>query len=144
MIEFLQTADVLPLRNKILREGKLALDQCIFENDDNPKTFHLGFLVDGQIASVASFYRQSNGNFTGTGYQLRGMATDINHQRKGYGNRLLNFAVVYLRGQKANYLWCNAREKAFRFYLSLGFEFISDSFEIPGIGTHRAMYLKIS
>jgi ribosomal protein S18 acetylase RimI-like enzyme len=72
------------------------------------------------------------------------MATATKYQGKGFGNRLLNFAIVYLKGQKVNYLWCNAREKAFKFYQSLGFEFISDSFEIPEIGAHRVMYLKIS
>ena len=143
MIKFLQTADVLHLRNQILRNGKLTLEECIVELDNAPKSFHLGFLVDEQIACVASFHQKPNDGFTGLGYQLRGMATDQHFQRKGYGNRVMNFAIVYLRGQNANYLWCNAREKAFKFYLGLGFEFISDKFEIPGIGIHRVMYLKI-
>ncbi|HTN19121.1 MAG TPA: GNAT family N-acetyltransferase [Pelobium sp.] len=144
MIKFIKTEDVLPLRNAILRKGKLTLEECIFENDDNADTFHLGFLANEQIVCVASFHQQAKDDFTGIGYQLRGMATATKYQGKGFGNRLLNFAIVYLKGQKVNYLWCNAREKAFKFYQSLGFEFISESFEIPEIGTHRVMYLKIS
>ena len=143
MFKFITTKDVLPLRNEILREGKLSLQECVFDNDDDDKTFHLGFLLNDEIVSVASFHCITNDNFSGVGYQLRGMATAKQFQRKSYGNRLINFALVYLRGQKVNYLWCNAREKAFKFYLSLGFEFISDSFEIPGIGIHHVMYLKI-
>lgn len=143
MIKFVLTKEVLPLRNTILRGGKLELEDCIFDNDDASGNFHLGFLVEQEIVCIASFHQESKDDFTGVGYRLRGMATDTEYQGKGYGNRLLNFAIVYLRGQKVNYLWCNAREKAYKFYLGLGFEFISDSFEIVGIGTHRVMYLKI-
>jgi ribosomal protein S18 acetylase RimI-like enzyme len=71
------------------------------------------------------------------------MATLESYRGKGLGNKLLNFAIVYLRGQKVNYLWCNARKAAFGFYLALGFEFISAEYEIPGIGPHKKMYLKI-
>ena len=143
MIKFIQAEDVLTLRNEILREGKLSLKECVFEGDNEDSTFHLGCIIDNEIISVASFYWRGKDEFPGVGYQLRGMATAKGFQGKSYGNRLLNFALVYLRGQKVNYLWCNARENALKFYLSVGFEFISDSFEIPGIGTHRTMYLKI-
>jgi len=144
MIKFITLEDTLPLRNEILRQGKLTLKECIFENDNDANTFHLGFLVDEQIVCVASFHKKTKDDFTGIGYQLRGMATATKYQGKGLGNRLVNFAIVYLKGKKVNYLWCNAREKAFKFYQSLGFEFISESFEIPEIGTHKVMYLKIS
>ncbi len=143
MIKFITSEEVLPLRNKILRDGKLSLDECVFDNDNDDSTFHLGFIVDGEAICVASFYWKSKNDFQGVGYQLRGMATAKDFQGKSYGNRLMNFALVYLRGQKVNYLWCNAREKAFKFYLGVGFEFISDKFEIPEIGIHRTMYLKI-
>ncbi|MGB4776291.1 MAG: GNAT family N-acetyltransferase, partial [Daejeonella sp.] len=98
---------------------------------------------------IASFYQNNCSLFSAetwddaVGYQLRGMATLPGFQGRGMGNQLLNFAIIYLRGQKINYLWCNARKNAFHFYKSIGFEFISDEFEIEGIGTHRSMYLKI-
>ncbi len=143
MIKFLETSDVLQLRSDILRDGKLAPASCVVENDDAKTTFHLGSLFKEKIVSVATFHLESHPDFAGAGFRLRGMATSFDYQGQGFGNKLLNFAIVYLRGQKANYIWCNAREKAFKFYLSLGFEFVSDSFEIPGIGLHRVMYLKI-
>ncbi|MDA9555067.1 GNAT family N-acetyltransferase [Pelobium sp.] len=143
MVKFLQTVDVLSLRNRILREGKLKDEECVFLNDDATDTFHLGYVKDDQIISTASFHHQNREGFEGNAYQLRGMATDAAFQGKGYGNQLVNFAIVYLRGQKVNYLWCNARKKAFRFYQNLGFEFISEEFDIPGIGPHKTMYLKI-
>ncbi len=143
MIKFIETKDVLALRNHILREGKLKDEDCVFINDDHPETFHLGFFKGEELACVASFHPQEHQDFPGKAFQLRGMATAENFRGKGIGNMLVNFAIVYLRGRKVNYMWCNARKVAWKFYLGLGFEFISSEFEIEGIGPHKTMYLKI-
>lgn len=142
MIRFLQAEEVLPLRSLVLRNGKPEID-CVFPGDNDPDSFHLGYEKNGEIICVASFYFKGKEEFSGRAYKLRGMATHPDWQGKGIGNQLLNFAIVYLRGQNANYIWCNARQKAYRFYQSLGFEFISEEFEFPEIGPHKAMYLKI-
>ena len=119
------------------------MDECRFTGDDNPDSFHLGYFVNEQLVCVASFHPQGYAEFTGRGYQLRGMATLKEHQGKGLGTQLVNFAVVYLRGQKANYIWCNARQVAVSFYANVGFEMVSKEFDIPGIGPHYAMYAKL-
>ncbi|MBL4676301.1 MAG: GNAT family N-acetyltransferase [Mucilaginibacter sp.] len=143
MIKFISADDVLPIRNMVLREGKLTLDECRFVNDDAEGTFHLGYFVGNELACIASFHPQEYEKFEGKAYQLRGMATLEKYRGKGYGNMLVNFAITYLRGQKVNYMWCNARKKAVPFYLSVGFEIISPEFDIPGIGPHHVMYVKI-
>ena len=143
MIKFISKDDILPIRNEILREGKLILEQCRFDGDDNPESFHLGFFDGEVLVSIASFHPQGYGEFAGKAYQLRGMATLHSHQGKGLGTQLINFAIVYLRGQKVNYVWCNARQIAVNFYSNVGFEVVSKEFDIPGIGPHFAMYLKI-
>jgi predicted GNAT family N-acyltransferase len=143
MVKFITADDVLPIRNEILREGKLELDQCRFAGDDNPASFHLGYFVNEELVCVASFHPQGYDEFAGKGYQLRGMATLSSQQGKGLGTQLVNFAIVYLRGQKVNYVWCNARKIAVSFYANVGFEVVSKEFDIPGIGPHYAMYLKI-
>jgi hypothetical protein len=143
MIKFIKSTDVLPLRNTVLRDGKLQLTDCIFKNDDDPKSFHLGYFEADELVCVASFHPQKHPDYAGEAYQLRGMATAQNCQGKGFGNKLVNFAIVYLRGQNINYIWCNARQKALKFYTSLGFELISDFFEVLDIGPHKQMYLKI-
>lgn len=142
MIKFITAQEVLPLRSAVLREGKPE-QECIFPRDEAETSFHLGFEKNGLIICVASFHLQSTDGYGGTAYQLRGMATHPDWQSKGAGNQLVNFAIVYLRGQKVNYLWCNARKKAYSFYQALGFEFISAEFDIPGIGPHKTMYLRI-
>jgi predicted GNAT family N-acyltransferase len=143
MISFITVDEVLPLRNKVLRQGKLTDEQCRFATDSLPGAFHLGYFINGALVCVASFHPQSHGDFLGEGYQLRGMATAEEFRGRGIGNQLLNFGIVYLRGQKVNYLWCNARKKALPFYLNMGFEIISDEFEVPGIGPHYVLYVKI-
>lgn len=143
MIKFVAVEEILAVRNEVLREGKLKLDECRFPSDLNEGAFHLGNFEEEKLVSIASFHPQTVEPYNGVGYQLRGMATVPGSQGKGYGNQLLNFAIVYLRGQQVNYLWCNARKKALNFYASIGFEIISDEFDVPGIGPHHVMYLKI-
>jgi hypothetical protein len=143
MIKFIPVEAVLAIRNEVLRDNKLTLDECRWPSDLLDGTFHLGYYVNDELACIASFHPQSYGEFTGTGYQLRGMATIDKYRGQGIGNQLLNFALTYLRGQKVNYVWCNARAKALKFYKSLGFEVISDEFEVPVIGPHYVLYIKI-
>jgi predicted GNAT family N-acyltransferase len=143
MIKFITVEELLPLRNEVLREGRLQPEECRFPTDKVNGAFHLGCFVGEELACVASFHPQSYGEYQGTGYQLRGMATIEKFRGKALGTQLVNFSIVYLRGQKTNYMWCNARKKAVQFYSNIGFEVISDEFDVPGIGPHYVMYLKI-
>lgn len=143
MIRFTGVEELLAIRNDVLREGRLTLDECRFPTDKIPGAFHLAWYVGNEPACIASFHPQTYGNYLGSAYQLRGMATIEKYRGQGFGNQLVNFAIVYLRGQKINYVWCNARKNAVRFYKNLGFEVISPEFEVPGIGPHYVMYVKI-
>jgi GNAT superfamily N-acetyltransferase len=97
MIRFIRVEDTLPIRNDILREGKLSLEQCRFPGDENEQSFHLGYFDKEQLVCIATFHPAGYGQFPGVGYQLRGMATLEAWRCKGIGNQLLNFAIVYLR-----------------------------------------------
>jgi predicted GNAT family N-acyltransferase len=143
MIKFIPLEDVFDVRNIVLREGKMPPGQPRFPSDDVEGVFHLGYYDGDKLVCVASFHPETYTGFPGKAYQLRGMATLEQYRGKSIGNQLLNFAIVYLRGQKANYIWCNARKKALKFYESIGFEIVSPEFDVPGIGPHHAMYLKI-
>lgn len=143
MIKFVQVDDLLVIRNEVLRAGKFTLEQCRFQTDTLPGAFHLGYYIGEKLVGIASFHPQNYGEFAGTGYQLRGMATIEEHRGKGIGNQLVNFGIVYLRGQKTNYIWCNGRTTALKFYQNLGFERISDEFMVPITGPHYVLYVKI-
>src|SRR5579862_1721389 len=103
MIRFIQADDVLAIRNEVLREGKLELEQCRFPGDEAEGAFHLGYFDQEQLVCIATFFPKNYDGYNGQGYQLRGMATVESHRGKGLGNRLVNFAIVYLRGRKVNY-----------------------------------------
>ena len=143
MIKFIIADDVLPIRNEVLREGRLTLNECRFTGDDHKGAFHLGYYIADELACIATFHPQTYEGYEGKAYQLRGMATTQKHRNQGLGNQLVNFAIVYMRGQNVNYCWCNARKKAVAFYKNLGFEVISDEFDVPDIGPHYVMYVKI-
>lgn len=144
MIRFINVEDLLPLRKQVLRPGKLTPEECRFPTDKLPGAFHLGCYLQGKLVSIASFHPQAYRDFKGDGFQLRGMATLEEYRSRGLGNNLLNFAIIYLRGQNANYLWCNARKTALQFYRNMGFETISPEFEVPDIGPHYVLYVKIN
>ena len=143
MIKFITVDDLLPIRNEVLREGRLTNDECRFPGDDAEGAFHLGYYVGDELACIATFHLQTYNEYQGKAYQLRGMATIEKYRSQGLGNQLVNFAIVYMRGQGVNYCWCNARKKAVPFDKSLGFEIISEEIEVPNIGPHYAMYVKI-
>jgi len=144
MIKFITVDEALPLRNVVLREGKLNPDECRFPSDNLPGNFHLGYFDNEKLICIASFHPQSYGEYPGIGYQLRGMATADGYRGKGVGNQLVKFARQYLRGCSADYVWCNARQVAVKFYERLGFLIISPQFEVPGIGPHYVMYADLN
>ncbi len=143
MIQLITDTDVLPLRSLVLREGRLAPEECRFPTDTLPGSFHLGGYKGDELACIASFHLQTCGNYQGVGYQLRGMATLPRYQGQGLGSELATYAINYLHKQNAGYVWCNARKKALLFYERLGFSIVSGEFEVPGIGPHYAMYLDL-
>lgn len=142
MIKFIPLELTLGLRSKILRNG-MPLAECKFVTDDTEGIFHLAAYNNLEIASVASFFPNRYKNSEELGYQLRGMATDTPFTGKGFGKQLIEFAVQYIKNTKATYIWCNARSTAVEFYKKIGFEIISEEFEIAGVGPHYEMILKI-
>jgi GNAT superfamily N-acetyltransferase len=144
MIRFIPVEAALPVRNEVLREGKLTLDQCRFAGDELPDAFHLGYFANELLVSIATFHPQSYKDYSGIGYQLRGMATIEQFRGLGFGYRLLASGINYLREKHVNYVWCNARKKALTFYLHNGFEVISDEFELPKIGPHYVLYMNLA
>ena len=141
MIRFISAEDTLPLRSLVLRDG-LPESACLFDHDQLPTTFHLGYIDEmGNITCVLTCMKENHGKLPKDAYRLRGMATHPDSRRKGHAATLLNAAIIHLRTQlEVEYLWLNARSVAFPFYEALGFEYMSNEFDIPGIGPHREMF----
>lgn len=141
-IKICKTEEILPLRMLVLRPGR-QVEEGKFPGDEDPSTFHLGLFEGDKLISIASFYKEDKKGYDGVGYRLRSMATDPVSQGKGYGKKILDFGINELKNRKADYLWCNARTKATSFYRNFGFSIISEEFEIPTIGPHFEMMLKL-
>lgn len=142
MIRFIRADQTLALRSRVLRNGQPE-KQCVFDQDTVATTFHLGYYDDqDQLLSILTCVKEKHGKLPKEAYRLRGMATLPEAQRQGYAKELLYAALIHLKEQLGiEYLWFNARAIAFPFYEALGFEFMSDEFEISGIGAHREMFI---
>lgn len=141
MIDFITAEQTLPLRSLVLRDG-LEPSLCSFPQDAESETFHLGYFSDsGQLVCVLSCQKEKHGKLPKAAFRLRGMATHPNFTRRGYAKQLIVAAEKHLSENLGiPYLWFNARVQAFPFYEAMGFEFMSDEFDIPGIGPHREMF----
>ncbi len=143
MIRFITVQDTLALRSQVLQSGK-SEHLCINPEDLKPDSFHLGYYDEQNLLICVLTCQQTNHpKLPHTGYRLRGMATHPDARRKGYAKALLEAAISHLKTQlHADYLWFNARAVAYPFYEQLGFEYMSDEFEMPGIGLHKEMFMQ--
>lgn len=129
------------IRLEVLRKG-IPLPYK-FRGDFDEDTFHLGVFKDDKLIAVSSYMKVNDKSFQGEGYQLRGMATLKEFQGCGAGKEMMDFAFEILKEKSIDYLWCNARIVAVKFYEKQGLEIIGDAFDVQYIGTHYKMFKKI-
>lgn len=142
-IHFITAREIWPLRHKVLRPH-MTLADCDYPHDNDANTFHLAKVEADRILCIGSFYMESSPALKGwKQYRLRGMATEPDRRGAGLGSELIQFAREHLRTQKADLLWCNARENALPFYAKLGFTKQGSAFDIPGIGPHYLLWIKV-
>ena len=142
-IKLVEAEEIRPLRHKMLRQGQ-DYSTTSYLRDNEKLTFHLGVTLEEKIVSCATFYPEETNKMGGNNpYRLRGMATDSNYFRNGYGKQIMQEAFQILKLKKCNLLWCNARILAVPFYQSVGLQEIGDLFDIADIGPHYYMYKEI-
>ncbi len=71
------------------------------------------------------------------------MATLEKYRDKGIGRALINAGREFVKNNKGEIIWCNARESAVLFYKKCGFIVISEKFDIENIGPHYVMIEKL-
>jgi GNAT superfamily N-acetyltransferase len=143
-IRAIASAATHPLRLSVLRPNRPA-SAAIFPDDDAPSTRHLGAFRDGQVVGIASlFVADLTPEHAGApAYQLRGMATAPEVRGAGFGKALVIECVAFGQARGAKILWCNARTSAMDFYRKLGFEIIGPEFDIPDVGPHFRMWIRL-
>ena len=142
-VKEITTADAIPLRHQVLRQGK-PIETCSFEGDDLPTTFHVGLYYYGSLAGIVTYMKRSSEHFNDNEqYQLRGMAIAQPFQGKKLGNTLIEYGERLVKKKKGTLIWCNAREIAKNFYTRNQFTIIGTAFDIPEIGPHYLMYKQL-
>lgn len=143
-VRAVSASEVRPLRHAVLRTGH-PLSAGNFSGDDAPTTRHFGAYRDEALLGVASVYRAELPEQSGVpAIQLRGMAVAPDLRGSGIGRQLIQACVDFTRDNGVGLLWCNARLTALEFYRKLGFEIIGGEFEIPDVGPHFRMAMRLA
>ncbi len=143
MIQEISSEQTYPLRSEILRWGQVPPEKCGNPEDILDGSFHLGYFENNKLVGIASFHIEPMPDNPNKAYRLRGMAVAKSHQNKGIGKKLVQYAIELLKNKNVEYLWCNARTSAKYFYEKMNFETFSEEFEIPNIGPHYRMRIKL-
>ena len=142
-IKKISSSATYPVRHEVLRKGK-TIETCQFKGDDDENTVHFGLYQKEQLIGIISIFKEPSILFSEKNqFQIRGMAVLEEFQGKGFGAELVKAAENYCINQNVDLIWFNAREKAVPFYKKLDYTSIGDSFLIPDVGIHFAMYKKI-
>jgi GNAT superfamily N-acetyltransferase len=135
-------AEILALRHAELRPG-LALDTARFDGDDEPTTRHLAAFLPDATAPVGCASLMARPWRGEPAFQLRGMATRAALARRGIGTAVLRGAESTVHPE-VGVLWCHARVSAVPFYRRLGWEIVSEVFDIPTVGPHHTMLRRLA
>jgi predicted GNAT family N-acyltransferase len=140
-VSFISSNQALDLRMRILRPLQ-PREACVYAEDNDETTFHLGIFENEKVISNGTIIKQAQPQLPNAKqpYRLRGMATDINQQKKGLGRKIILAAETELKKRHCDLLWFNARVSAEGFYQKLGYTAIEDIFNIDTIGPHKIMY----
>lgn len=132
--------DTFLVRHPVLRAEK-PIESCHFDGDNLETTVHFGLYDSENLVGVISLFESKNDLFTlEKQCQIRGMAVLEQHQKKGFGERLIINSEKYCVDQKANLIWFNARKIAIGFYQKMGYQVIGIPFEIKEVGEHIVMF----
>ncbi len=144
MVCLISAEDTIEVRWPILRPG-FPRDTAIFPGDNDPETRHFGAYLNEKLVGVASIFRapMPDDPVDRIAWQLRGMATLPSVRGSGFGRALLEACEVAAHALGVELLWCNARIAAAPFYQLHGWIITGEQFEIPTVGPHFRMLLRL-
>jgi predicted GNAT family N-acyltransferase len=135
-----QASEVIDLRHRVLRPG-LPREEAIFAGDEIPTNYHFGAFFgkpDSPALCCTTFHL--NQWQDQPAWQLRGMATDPAWAGRGLGRSVVKLGIGTITASSpVKLFWCNARLIAIPFYEKLGWQIVSERFEIPFAGPHHRM-----
>ncbi len=125
------------LRRQVLRphqtESQLA-------SHEPPEAYAVGAFEGEQLIAVGLIGREGEPGE----WRIRGMATAPEARGRGAGTAVLSMLLDHAREQDGRAVWCQARTRALGLYERAGFEADSGEFELPEIGPHVRMRLRLA
>ncbi|MBL0309329.1 MAG: GNAT family N-acetyltransferase [Bacteroidetes bacterium] len=112
----------LALRDEVLRKP-LGLKFTRDELEKDKPDIHFGLFADGEIVACLILSESGGGRM-----KMRQVAVSEAHQRIGLGMHLSNAAEKYAVENECHTMYCHARKEAVPFYLSMGYQLVSDEF----------------
>ncbi len=116
--------DAWEIRHKVMWPNK-DIDFVKIENDENG--IHYGIIEDKTIISVITLFINEEKA------QFRKFATLEEKQGRGYGSKLLSYALEEAVRLGVRYIWCNARKEKTDFYKRFGLVKTEDCFKKSGV-----------
>ncbi|MFM0729698.1 GNAT family N-acetyltransferase [Paraburkholderia sediminicola] len=130
-------AEVLPLRDRLLR-ASLPAGGSELRSDRNADTLHLGAIFGDELVGISTIAREAPPNDQSKDvWRLCGMAVSANWRSHGVGSALAAACIDYAKLAAGRMVWCSARESAFGFYRSIGFDLIGELYNRADITGER-------
>ena len=130
-------AEVLPLRDRILR-ASFPAGGSELRSDRNADTLHLGALFGNELIGISTIAQEDPTSVQSKdGWRLCGMAVNANWRGHGIGTALAEKCIDHAKLAAGRVVWCSARESAFVFYRSIGFELVGELYNRTDITGER-------
>ena len=137
-------AELRPLRRALLRPHQ-EVEDLVYRGDDDPRSLHVGGFRNGHLVGIASIFpRPMPGHAEIDAWQVRGMAVEHGLRGYGLGGLMLERCIEHAAVQGGRLVWCNARSGSHGFYRRYGFIVDGDPFELPDIGPHHRMLIRLT
>lgn len=124
------TADyqkALELRTLVLRKP-LGLEFTAAELEKDKNDTHFGLFENDKILACLTLTQTTENRM-----KMRQVAVDAEHQGRGLGKKLSEYAESYAKEKGFKLMFCHARKVAAPFYLSMGYQIVGDEFSEVGI-----------
>jgi GNAT superfamily N-acetyltransferase len=135
-LRHLPVAETRALRRRVLRPHQ-TLEEIASEEPAGG--YAVGAMAGRALVAVGII---APGDVPGV-WRVRGMATEPAARGQGAGGAVLDALVARAISAGAVRVWCNARIPAVSLYERAGFRPTSDAFELPQIGPHVVMELRL-
>jgi len=144
IIKQLHTNQIKTIRHQVLWSHLASSKECVISPDELESTFHMGAIENDIVVGTSTFLVEINEKFdTKFQYRLRAMATSPSVKGKQVGRQIIETSIEKLKSMGVELLWCDARLEATGFYEKLGLKMKGEIYNVPNIGPHKLMYLKI-